>query len=90
LGATPFSTALMSLKLDRVSSQSMVHAAIVQTLESAAAKRRARMKSSMVWIEKSIGAIQATIAKNMLSRQTPLTVHGNDGVPAERAMAATV
>lgn len=105
LGARPFSTALMSLKLDRVPSQSTVHAADFQTLLSCSAARRARTKNSTVWIEtgersvtarlrgqrnsQSSGAIQATIAKKMLSRQFPLLVHGNDGVPAEMAMAAT-
>lgn len=37
----------------------------------------------------SKGAIQATIAKKMLSRHVPSALHGNEGVPAERAMAAT-
>jgi len=90
LGARPFSTALMSLKLEKVPSQSMVHAGIDQTLESATEARRARMKSSMVWIEKSSGAIHATIAKKTLSRHVLSLVHGNEGVPAESAMAATV
>jgi hypothetical protein len=90
LGAMPFSTALISLKWEKVPSQSTVHAAIVQTLESVVAARRARIISSMVWIEKSNGAIHATMAKKILSRHVPFLLHGKDGVPAEKAMAATV
>jgi len=71
LGAMPFSTVLMSLKLERAPSQSTVHAAIVQTLESVVAARRARIVSSMVWMEKSNGGIHATMAKKMLSRHVP-------------------
>jgi len=76
--------------LEKVPSQSTVHAGIVQTLESVVAARRARMKSSTVWIEKSNGAIHATIAKKTASRHVLSLVHGKEGVPAESAMAATV
>jgi hypothetical protein len=56
LGTMPFSTALISLKWEKVPSQSTVHAAIVQTLESVVAARRARIISSMVWIETANGS----------------------------------
>jgi len=90
LGPRPFSTALISLKLEKVPSQSTVHAAVVQTLESVTAARRTRTKSSIVWIVKSNGAIHATIAKKTPSRHVLSLVHGKEGVPAESAMAATV
>jgi hypothetical protein len=61
-----------------------------QTAELVEAARRARRMNSTVWIVKRSGAIHDTMTKKMVSLQVPWMEHPNEGVAAERAIAATV
>jgi len=67
----------------------MSQAGVDQIAELVEAARRARRVNSMVWIATRIGAIHETTAKKTLSRHEPSVVHPNEGVAAERAIAAT-
>ena len=87
----PRSRTLMLLVWEEttIASHSTAQAGVDQMAWLEDAARRARRMNSTVWMVKRRGAIHATIAKKTDSRQEPSAEHPNEGVAAERAIAAT-
>jgi len=82
-------TLMLLVEVEMISSHWTSQAGVDQIAELVEAARRVRMMNSTVWIVKSIGAIHETIAKKTLSWQEPSIEHPNEGVAAEKAIAAT-
>lgn len=89
LGAEMPRSRTLMLFLEVIWSHWMSQAGVDQMAALVEAARRARMVNSTVWMAKRMGAIHATMAKKTVWWQEPSTGHPNEGVAAERAMAAT-